>query len=64
MRETHCPCGIIYRHYGHEEIEFCPDCQQTEEKFQASGPRYDRASAGRAEGVLAPASAGPNQEEE
>ena len=62
MREIRCPCGIIFRHYSHEDIEFCPDCQATEERYAASGPRYDRASAGYST-TEAPASAGPNQEE-
>ena len=62
MREEECPCGIIFRHYSHEDIEYCPDCQEHEEKFQASGPRYDRASAGYS--LEAPACAGPNPAEE
>ena len=41
MTRVYCPCGRIFDYFGHDVYrEYCPDCIEVEERYQASGPRY------------------------
>ena len=55
MTRVHCPCGTVYDYFGHDvDLEYCPDCIEHEERYQADG-------AGKGYSLEAPALSGSNK---